>query len=241
MRKEGRSRRRAEATSPDAEQQQGACCGRPKQSRGDAVVRAVLDATLDELARVGVAALSIEVVAELASVNKTTIYRRFPTKTDLIVTALARQHDEHEMPNSGELREDMIQLLLLIVSFMGEPRGRSLFRMLLVERAQPEVALVAERMHRESEHKPLQIFLRAIARGELAPECDVKMLLQMLFSIAIHRVLLENADFSRDEAERFVDMMLHGAYRHSAMAAAGTARRRGRRASTRGIAGKPGA
>jgi AcrR family transcriptional regulator len=54
-----------------------------KQIRRNELVAKVFQATLAEVGRVGVEHLSIEEVAERADVNKTTIYRRWPTPEGL--------------------------------------------------------------------------------------------------------------------------------------------------------------
>src|SRR5262245_16386487 len=56
--------------------------------RGEAVVRGILAAALEELARTGYGALRIEGVAARAGVNKTTVYRRWATKENLVRAAL---------------------------------------------------------------------------------------------------------------------------------------------------------
>ncbi len=59
--------------------------GRP---RGEAVTEAVMLCTLDELASHGLSDLSVERIADAAEVNKTTIYRRWPTREALVAGAL---------------------------------------------------------------------------------------------------------------------------------------------------------
>ena len=75
------SRARA-ARPPRGPEGAGPCPG-----RGAPVVHAVLEATLDELGLVGYGALSVEQVATRAGVNKTTVYRRWPTKAALVERA----------------------------------------------------------------------------------------------------------------------------------------------------------
>ena len=82
----------------------------PKKAlvRGEPVVQCVLKSTLEELAAVGYGALRIEDVATRAGVNKTTIYRRWPTKQELVACALRSVTTEWRLePSTGSLREDM--------------------------------------------------------------------------------------------------------------------------------------
>jgi AcrR family transcriptional regulator len=79
-----------------------------KQIRGDELVAKVFRATLAEVGRVGVEHLSIEEVAERADVNKTTIYRRWPTPEGLARAALACAAESNTSPpDTGSLRGDL--------------------------------------------------------------------------------------------------------------------------------------
>src|SRR5262249_40598485 len=75
--------------------------------RSERVVRAVLAATTAELGRVGYAALRMEDVATTAGVNKTTVYRRWPTKADLVGAAMrGLGAPAQPAPDTGSLRGD---------------------------------------------------------------------------------------------------------------------------------------
>src|SRR3954464_11362465 len=80
--------------------------------RSARVVAEVLSATLEVFAEQGYAGFSVEAVALRAGVNKTTIYRRWPAKSDLLGAALFALRDEDpEPPDTGALREDLVQVL----------------------------------------------------------------------------------------------------------------------------------
>src|SRR4051812_1829696 len=80
--------------------------------RSARVVNEVMSATLEVFAQHGYAGLTIEAVALLAGVNKTTVYRRWPSKVELLGAALVSLRDEEpEPPDTGSLREDLLQLL----------------------------------------------------------------------------------------------------------------------------------
>src|SRR4051794_31864923 len=77
--------------------------------RGEPVVRGVLGAALEELGRRGYGALKIDDVAMRAGVNKTTVYRRWPTKEDLVRAALLSiTADRFVIPDTGSLRSDLL-------------------------------------------------------------------------------------------------------------------------------------
>src|SRR5262245_40170336 len=91
--------------------------GRGPLVRGEAVVRGVLTAALEELGQTGYGALRIEDVAARAGVNKTTVYRRWPTKEDLVRAALlAMTVDKFVVPNTGSLRGDLLEMARRMVA-----------------------------------------------------------------------------------------------------------------------------
>src|SRR6185312_2142551 len=85
--------------------------GRP-QGGSEEIVRAILDATLVQLEARGFAELRVDDVARAAGVNKTSVYRRWPSKAELVLAALRnRSEDEPTFVETGELRRDLFELL----------------------------------------------------------------------------------------------------------------------------------
>src|SRR6185503_18596376 len=81
--------------------------GRPRSAESE---QAILNATLRMLGAQGVAGTTIEGVAAEAGVGKTTIYRRWPTKTDLILAALTDIVPPGDPPDTGSMAGDMAAL-----------------------------------------------------------------------------------------------------------------------------------
>jgi AcrR family transcriptional regulator len=97
----------------------------PAGRRGASVVSGVLQATGEELNAVGYAALRVEDVAERAGVNKTSIYRRWPTKDELVIDALRHGYEEQQfIPDTGDLREDMLQYIRHLINQVKDPIPR---------------------------------------------------------------------------------------------------------------------
>jgi AcrR family transcriptional regulator len=85
----------------------------PQRRRGAALENALLDAAWDELADKGYAGFTIESVAERASTSRAVLYRRWPTKPELVRAAVvhAAQKEHVEVPDTGSLRDDVVELL----------------------------------------------------------------------------------------------------------------------------------
>lgn len=85
----------------------------PQRRRGAALENALLDAAWDELEERGYDDLTIESVAQRASTSRAVIYRRWATKADLVRAAVmhAGQKEHVSIPDTGSLRDDMVELL----------------------------------------------------------------------------------------------------------------------------------
>ncbi|MBU2664856.1 TetR/AcrR family transcriptional regulator [Actinoplanes bogorensis] len=95
--------------------------------RSAQVIENVRAATLTELARAGFAGLTIDGVAKAAGVNRTTIYRRWPSKAALlaaVVEPLLADYDND--PATGSLRGDVLALMTMIRDNAARPEGRAL-------------------------------------------------------------------------------------------------------------------
>src|SRR5258706_7382434 len=80
--------------------------------RSDRVVRRVLDAAIVELARSGYAGFRMDEVVSGAAVNKTTIYRRWPSRAALVTALVERMRKplrENTLPNTGQLERDLVE------------------------------------------------------------------------------------------------------------------------------------
>jgi AcrR family transcriptional regulator len=85
----------------------------PRRRRGAELEDALLEAAWDELVEKGYDGFTIESVAERARTGRAVLYRRWPTKPDLVQATVVRAgHKEHvEIPDTGSLRDDMVELL----------------------------------------------------------------------------------------------------------------------------------
>ncbi len=182
------------------------------QPRGQAFARLVLDVALTQLAAQGYQRLSIPEVAAQAGVNKTSVYRRWPTKAELVRDALgaAMSHTENE-PNTGTLRGDLIALAHNVAAFTQSPVGTAVVRILLAEGGNPEVRALGHAAHRQTDTLgPWLVLKRAIERGELSPSADPSLLLFTIAGAVVHRVFVEQGVVSNAYLEPLVDMLLAG-------------------------------
>ena len=180
--------------------------------RGDAVVRKVLDAAREELAKAGYRAMRIEDVAARAQVHKTTVYRRWPTKSELVRDAMMAMVDEHHLtPDTGTLRGDLMEIGRNMTEFFSSMSGQSLFRMVMAESADPELADIIDTIRRSKESSGRVVYERAIERGELRPDVDPEVIGLTLIGSLHHRLFAMNQRVDELLLSRLVDLVLMGA------------------------------
>lgn len=149
--------------------------------RSERVVRDVTRATAAELARVGYAELRVEDVAAQAGVNKTTIYRRWPSKADLVSAAIRAVNEPlDEPPDHGSVRFDLLAVLQDKVARASTCEGQSIHRMIALEMDHPEVASIARALRQEYQVPWITVIERAIARGELPVGSDPVLMSDMI-------------------------------------------------------------
>ena len=179
--------------------------------RGEPVVRGILIATLEELASAGYRALRIEDVATRAGVNKTTVYRRWPTKEELVRAALLSVTDEKIIPpDTGSLRGDLLALGRAVNEIQTSPVGQSLFHVFLAEGPDSELMAIARSLRAVQEAGLRAIVESAVARGELAPGTDPMLPCELLGAYLQHRMIAHRASVDEAQLARVVDVILLG-------------------------------
>ena len=185
--------------------------GRP---RSEEARRAVLGAAAELLLDRGLSAVSMDAVAERAGVSKATIYRWWPTKETLALDALythwaAAQPDPGD---TGSLRGDLLELVRPWVRLAASrPYGRVIAA--LISEAQTDPVFAAEYQRRVVQPRRAQaaaIFRRAVERGEIPPDTEIDVAIDLLYGPLYHRLLHAHAPLTERFAAQVVDMLLDG-------------------------------
>jgi AcrR family transcriptional regulator len=167
---------------------------------------------MDELSRTGYAALRVEDVAARAGVNKTTVYRRWPTKVELAGAALRTFAGQDEaLPDTGTARGDLLELVNRIVAFARTPEGDVFTRLVTTEHGEPDVDRLARSLRDGFMKSRTEVITRAQRRGELPAELDARVVLDAIFIPVTMRILRYREDVDAATAEAFVDLALTGA------------------------------
>jgi AcrR family transcriptional regulator len=170
----------------------------------------ILAATAELVARDGIAGFRYEEVAELAGVHKTSVYRNWPDREELVVEALLQYADDvGSVGDTGELRRDLVDFLMAIADALDRPIARALALATQATHESPAVRRVATRILEERAAGTRRRVDLAIDRGELPP-VDCSLLGEMI-SGPVHLIVNRGIrPFTRADAERIVDVVLAG-------------------------------
>lgn len=161
--------------------------------RSQKVIASVHAATIGLLDQVGYAGLTMEAVAAAAGVHRTTLYRRWPSRSALVASLLEPGLDRIDgVVATGSLEEDLTALVQRLAEDLNEPTGRALARVFASENPElREVSLEARHRVRDAFSTVLQ---RAVHSGELREDADVEAWVHLLFYGVVHAVLDAGAD-----------------------------------------------
>jgi AcrR family transcriptional regulator len=187
---------------------EGARAGRPRDQQIDV---AVLKATLAMLDKAGYGGLTLEEVAREAGTTKPAIYRRWPTRQQLVLSALGQRLGDATAPDTGCTLCDLDECLkVFVAAFRRMPPGvigplfadcagdRELRAMFMTTLFDPPRAAVRETLE------------RARARGDLRDDVDLELILDLIGSLVHYRALFGHAATSDREIERAVEALLQG-------------------------------
>lgn len=192
----------AVTTEPDLEEPER------RLIRGEQVIAKVLGATIEELALVGLEGLTLERVAARAAVNRTTIYRRWPTKEDLVLAALRWMEKDEVLPDTGTLHGDLEALVEHATAKLFAPGTLSLIRTILGAPSESKLREFAECTHEVRRRGVLELFERAERRGEIRPDIDKELFLDSIFGMLFVRLIFKREQPTTDLRDRIVEQVL---------------------------------
>ena len=154
--------------------------GVQRGARSQQVVEKVREATMAELARVGFGGLTVEGVAKAANVNRTTIYRRWPSKGALLLAVIEPLLERFDQdPDTGSLGGDLLALMLMMGETAALPEGQAVHR--AVGSTSDELKGLVEAANDRGLGAFRRAFDRARARGEVGPTDDTEVIAHLAF------------------------------------------------------------
>jgi AcrR family transcriptional regulator len=167
--------------------------GRTRDESRDA---AILQAAGDLLAEVGYEHLTMDAVAARAGAGKATLYRRWPSKSELIADAVASctpaSGDGDALPDTGSLRGDLLALAVGRRAHADTRELRIMGGLLAAVPHDPALAaIVAQRFLAPQRRLLARVFTQAVERGEVPAGRDVDVLAKVAPAMVFHRVMVE--------------------------------------------------
>jgi AcrR family transcriptional regulator len=182
--------------------------GRPRDPKAD---EAIMRATMDELCEHGFAGLTVDGVAARAGVGKATIYRRWSSKTRLVVEAAMSVLPVLELPDTGNVRDDLIELLTQSFGAQKPKAYERLMAAVIAEAAaDDEVRQVLAEHINARRSNSRAVLERAKARGELPAAADVDLVSDLISGALMYRSLMRGQTLDDTTIAAVVDAALAG-------------------------------
>ncbi|MFJ4710571.1 TetR/AcrR family transcriptional regulator [Streptomyces sp. NPDC088785] len=193
--------------------------GRPGRPRSAAADEAILEATRAALVELGWSKLTLGDVATRAGVAKTTLYRRWAGKNELVVDAVAVLFDELELPDLGSLAADIGGVVLQFAAILDRPETKTALMAVVAESTRD--APLRERIRTSIVERQKRLVLEGRARAELRGELPVAddpavaaATADLIFDVAagavVHRTLVSAEPVDPDWVRRFTALLLGG-------------------------------
>ncbi|MET7644569.1 TetR/AcrR family transcriptional regulator [Streptomyces sp. NPDC005426] len=190
--------------------------GRPRSAAAD---EAILEATRASLVDLGWSKLTMGDVATRAGVAKTTLYRRWAGKNELVVDAVAVLFDELELPDLGSLSDDVQAMVLQFAALLERPETQTALMAVVAESTRDEAlrTRIRDSIVNRQKRLVLEGRRRAQERGELPVEADeataaltADLVFDVIAGAVVHRALVSAEPVDAEWARRFTLLLLAG-------------------------------
>ncbi|MFJ3393580.1 TetR/AcrR family transcriptional regulator [Leifsonia aquatica] len=173
----------------------------------------ILDAALDVLAETGYDRMTIDMVAARAKAGKATLYRRWASKADLVIDAVACMKkgdiDFDALPDTGTLRGDLVAMMKPHTIVDAEKKLQIMAGLVSMLAKDPGLADTVNAAIVEPRASVNRIFLRrAVERGEIPADADIDKLALLAPAMASYRVLILRKPVDREFLLSIMDDVL---------------------------------
>jgi AcrR family transcriptional regulator len=203
--------------------------GRPRSAAADAAILAATRAALVEL---GWSKLTLQDVATRAGVAKTTLYRRWAGKNELVVDAVAELFDELRLPDRGSLAADIEGVVLQFAAILARPEARSGLMAVVAESTRD--AALRERIRTSIVDRQKRLVVRGRERAQARGEHDAAeaartadLIFDVVAGAVVHRTLVSAEPADEEWVRGFTQLLLLGLGEAARTGFAGAAGERG--------------
>ena len=183
--------------------------GEVQGSRSQRARQAVLDATADLVAEVGVERTTIDEIASRSGVAKTTIYRHFNSKQALVVEAVHACTHIPVVTDTGSLRDDLISCFSGTTKASYDGRlGDMMLSLMDAAQRDPELGRLVRAQTDQRRRFATEVIERAVSRGDLPAEVDVDLLVTLVAGPLIYTKLVRRQRVTDELVAAVVDSVL---------------------------------
>lgn len=180
--------------------------------RGAVLERAILDAALEQLSTVGWSGLTMEGVAAGAQTGKAAVYRRWPSKEDLVADALqAGLPRFEEAPDLGNVREELLALCRQAREAMFSRPGfalRSVIHECDTIQAERFHGVIIEGVVEPTVKLLREVVERGIRRGEVRPDAANGYVFDAIPAMMMYRSKVCGSEWSEQDIEEMIDQLM---------------------------------
>ena len=181
----------------------------PGRPRSAGAAAAILDAARALLAERGWDAMTLGDVAARAGVAKTTLYRRWPGKAELVVDAMAQLFDRLRPVDAGSVRADAEAVIRELAELWSRPEAQTAFLALAAQSARDPAlrAAVREKIIDRQRRLVHEGAARADARGDSVRIADPELVFDVIAGTLVQRLLIEGEPLDEGYLGRFLDLL----------------------------------
>lgn len=173
---------------------------------------AVIDATRALLRESGFGGATIDAVSARSGVAKTTIYRQWKDRNELVLDAFSFEAELVVFPTTDDLRADLCAGLQRLAKELNSSEWIGLMPAMIEASERDPDFLAMSRSFMESRRKPLKDRIHlAIERGELSGGFDEETLMAVIAGPLFYRRLITHQAVRRNIIENLLDLFLSGA------------------------------
>jgi AcrR family transcriptional regulator len=170
----------------------------------------ILDAAVEVLADTGFDGMTIDMVAARAGAGKATVYRRWASKNELVLDAVACMKrsdlDTLQIPDTGTLRGDLVAMIRPPTINDAERKLKVMAGLTSMLSSAPELADAANEAIVEPRARINRMLLnRAVERGEISADVDIQLVSLISPSMVAYRTLLQRKPVDREFLISLID------------------------------------
>jgi AcrR family transcriptional regulator len=171
--------------------------------------RVVLDAALGLLIERGYGELTIEAVAEKSGVAKSTIYRHWPSRVELINDAFLELKPALPVPTEGDVRQRVVAMLEDLAQNVAASRWSACLPTLIDAAERDPVAReLNTRLASAGRQSLAAVLTEGVATGELPADLDADLIAEALAGPIILRRLMTDDPLPPEQVRHLVDQVL---------------------------------